>query len=106
MVWKYLFSGCRICPERRNLNTLDTTTGKPRNGLQSKAGSKQKISPKIDIVKYTIVLDKNKKGEEHTYCFAVDGKSGKHQIGQILENLFNVKIAEMHSINFPPKTRK
>nr|YP_009393139.1 ribosomal protein L23 [Bostrychia moritziana]ARW61701.1 ribosomal protein L23 [Bostrychia moritziana] len=65
------------------------------------------ISKIMDIIKYPVITDKTtKKIEDNIYCFAVDYKSNKHQIKQIIEYTFNVKIAKINTINLPLKMRK
>lgn len=60
----------------------------------------------IDIIRYPIVTDKTTKNiENNTYCFQVVAKSTKTEIKQVIEDIFNVKVQKINTIQSPPKTK-
>ena len=61
---------------------------------------------KIDIIKYPIITDKTTKSlENNVYCFKVVKASKKHEIKAAIENIFNVKVENVNTINIPPKKK-
>nr|YP_009395628.1 ribosomal protein L23 [Vertebrata isogona]ARW64614.1 ribosomal protein L23 [Vertebrata isogona] len=64
------------------------------------------INTKLDIIKSPIITDKTTKSiENNTYYFSVTKKSNKNEIKQAIENLFNVKVKKVNTLNVPPKTK-
>ena len=64
------------------------------------------INTKLDIIKSPIVTDKTTKGiENNTYYFTVTRKSNKNEIKQAIENLFDVKVKKVNTLNIAPKTK-
>nr|YP_009395421.1 ribosomal protein L23 [Polysiphonia infestans]ARW64401.1 ribosomal protein L23 [Polysiphonia infestans] len=59
-----------------------------------------------DIIRYPIITDKTTKNiENNTYYFNVTKESNKREIKQVIENVFNVKIKKINTLNNPPKTK-
>ena len=60
----------------------------------------------IDIIRYPIITDKTtKKIENNVYCFKVTKSSNKNEIKLAIENIFNVKVKKVNTINNPPKKK-
>lgn len=60
------------------------------------------IKDTIDIIKYPIITDKTTKIiEDNIYCFAVERKANKIQIKNAIENIFNVKVQKVNTIQLP-----
>nr|YP_010619896.1 Ribosomal protein L23 [Symphyocladia marchantioides]WAX03909.1 Ribosomal protein L23 [Symphyocladia marchantioides] len=65
---------------------------------------KQIVKP--DIIKYPIITDKTTKDiENNRYCFKVAQKSNKNQIKTTIEEVFNVKVQQINTLNIPNKTK-
>lgn len=59
-----------------------------------------------DIIRYPVITDKTTKNiENNTYCFNVIKNSSKTEIKKVLEDIFNVKIKKINTLNNPPKTK-
>nr|YP_009393349.1 ribosomal protein L23 [Symphyocladiella dendroidea]ARW61911.1 ribosomal protein L23 [Symphyocladiella dendroidea] len=59
-----------------------------------------------DIIKYPIITDKTTKNiENNSYCFKVAKKSNKNQIKTIIEEIFNVKVQKINTLNMPNKVK-
>ena len=60
-----------------------------------------------DIIKKPILTDKTTKLiEKNQYCFAVNPSSKKETIKSAIENIFQVKILRINSLNSPHKKKK
>nr|YP_009396446.1 ribosomal protein L23 [Polysiphonia scopulorum]ARW65632.1 ribosomal protein L23 [Polysiphonia scopulorum] len=60
----------------------------------------------IDIIKYPIVTDKTTRSiENNIYYFNVVINSNKNDIKLAIENIFNVKVKKVNTLNNPPKTK-
>ena len=60
-----------------------------------------------DIIKAPIITEKTAGLEqENTYVFSVDVKANKTQIKQAIENIFNVKVENVNTINVKPKKKR
>nr|YP_009398293.1 ribosomal protein L23 [Thaumatella adunca]ARW67479.1 ribosomal protein L23 [Thaumatella adunca] len=60
----------------------------------------------IDIIRYPIITDKTTKNiENNVYYFNVNRKSNKHQIKKAIEQIFNVKVKKINTMNSSPKTK-
>lgn len=65
---------------------------------------KYNINP--DIIRYPIITDKTTKDlENNKYYFKVTKRSTKEQIKKTIENVFEVKIRRINTLNIAPKTR-
>lgn len=61
----------------------------------------------LDLIKYPIITDKTTKAiEDNIYVFAVAKKANKKQLKQIIEDIFNVKIKKINTLNEPIKIKK
>nr|YP_009654409.1 ribosomal protein L23 [Pleurostichidium falkenbergii]QCH39696.1 ribosomal protein L23 [Pleurostichidium falkenbergii] len=61
---------------------------------------------KPDIIRYPIITDKTTKNiESNTYWFKVVKNSNKNEIKTSVENIFNVKVKKINTLNIPPKTK-
>nr|YP_010619313.1 Ribosomal protein L23 [Amplisiphonia pacifica]WAX03326.1 Ribosomal protein L23 [Amplisiphonia pacifica] len=59
-----------------------------------------------DIIKYPIITDKTTKDiENNSYCFKVTKKSNKNQIKATIEEIFNVKVKKINTLNMPHKIK-
>ena len=59
------------------------------------------------IIKAPIITEKSAELAEHnTYVFSVDTKANKTQIKQAIENIFNVKVENVNTINVKPKKKR
>lgn len=59
-----------------------------------------------DIIRYPIITDKTTRNiENNTYCFSVNKNSNKKELKKTLEDIFNVKIKKINTLNNPPKTK-
>nr|YP_010619506.1 Ribosomal protein L23 [Xiphosiphonia pinnulata]WAX03519.1 Ribosomal protein L23 [Xiphosiphonia pinnulata] len=59
-----------------------------------------------DIIKYPIITDKTTKDiENNSYCFKVTKKSNKNQIKATIEEIFNVKVQKINTMNMPRKVK-
>ena len=60
-----------------------------------------------DIIKAPIITEKTASLEAlNTYVFSVDVRANKTQIKQAIENIFNVKVENVNTINVKPKTKR
>jgi len=61
-----------------------------------------------DIIKEPILSEKNATlaQEKNTIVFSVDTKASKTQIKQAIENIFNVKVESVNTINVRPKKKR
>lgn len=60
-----------------------------------------------DIIKAPIITEKSASLEsQNTYVFSVDVRANKTQIKQAIENIFNVKVENVNTINVKPKTKR
>ena len=61
-----------------------------------------------DIIKSPIVTEKSSDlaQNKNTITFSVDTKANKVQIKQAIENIFNVKVESVNTINVRPKRKK
>lgn len=61
-----------------------------------------------DIIKAPIVTEKsaNLAQTQNTFVFSVDIKANKTQIKQAIENIFNVKVENVNTINVKPKKKR
>nr|YP_009399549.1 ribosomal protein L23 [Dictyomenia sonderi]ARW69155.1 ribosomal protein L23 [Dictyomenia sonderi] len=68
--------------------------------------TKQNIKVDPDIIKYPVITDKTTKDvENNIYCFKVTKKSNKNQIKATVEEVFNVKIKKINTLNMPQKIK-
>nr|YP_009397684.1 ribosomal protein L23 [Dipterosiphonia australica]ARW66870.1 ribosomal protein L23 [Dipterosiphonia australica] len=59
-----------------------------------------------DIIRYPIITDKTTKFvENNTYCFKVVKNSDKKKIKATIEDIFNVKVKKINTLNAAPKTK-
>lgn len=63
---------------------------------------------KYDIIQGPIITEKTvkMKDENHTYTFKVAKTANKVEIKNAVEEIFNVKVAEVNTINVLPKRKK
>nr|YP_010619701.1 Ribosomal protein L23 [Tayloriella tenebrosa]WAX03714.1 Ribosomal protein L23 [Tayloriella tenebrosa] len=67
---------------------------------------KHKIIVEPDIIKYPVITDKTTKNiENNSYCFKVTKKSNKDQIKATIEEIFNVKVKKINTLNMPHKVK-
>nr|YP_009392095.1 ribosomal protein L23 [Periphykon beckeri]ARW60443.1 ribosomal protein L23 [Periphykon beckeri] len=60
-----------------------------------------------DIIKYPIITDKTTKSiENNKYYFKVTKNSNKYEIKTAIEQIFNVKVKKINTLNIPNKTKK
>ena len=60
-----------------------------------------------DIIKAPIITEKSSDlATNNTYVFSVDVRANKTQIKQAIENIFNVKVAKVNTINVKPKKKR
>ena len=61
-----------------------------------------------DIIKAPIITEKSSDlAQNHnTITFSVDVKANKTQIKQAIENIFNVKVESVNTINVHPKKKR
>ena len=61
-----------------------------------------------DIIKEPILSEKNATlaQQENTIVFSVDVKANKVQIKQAIENIFDVKVESVNTINVRPKKKR
>lgn len=60
-----------------------------------------------DIIKAPIITEKSSElANNNTYVFSVDIKANKTQIKQAIENVFNVKVENVNTINVKPKKKR
>lgn len=60
-----------------------------------------------DIIKAPIITEKSASlAENNTYVFSVDVKANKTEIKQAIENIFNVKVENVNTINVKPKKKR
>lgn len=60
-----------------------------------------------DIIKAPIVTEKTAKlAEGNVVTFSVDTKANKTQIKQAVENIFNVKVESVNTVNVRPKKKR
>lgn len=59
------------------------------------------------IIKAPIITEKTSDlAQNNTYVFSVDVKANKTQIKQAIENIFNVKVENVNTINVKPKKKR
>ncbi len=60
-----------------------------------------------DIIRHPIITEKSASlAENNTYVFSVDIHANKIQIKQAIENIFDVKVESIHTINVKPKKKR
>ena len=61
-----------------------------------------------DIIKAPIITEKSNDlmQNNNTIVFSVDVKANKTQIKQAIENIFNVKVEKVNTINVKPKKKR
>lgn len=61
-----------------------------------------------DIIKAPIITEKSSDLQQNnrTYTFSVDIRANKTQIKQAIEEIFNVKVENVNTINVHPKTKR
>ena len=60
-----------------------------------------------DIIKEPIITEKSSTlASANTYVFSVDVKANKTQIKNAIEKIFNVKVANVNTINVKPKKKR
>ena len=60
-----------------------------------------------DIIKAPIITEKSSDlAKSNTVVFSVDVRANKTQIKQAVENIFNVKVESVNTINVKPKTKR
>ena len=60
-----------------------------------------------DIIKAPIITEKTSDLQNNnTVVFSVDTKANKTQIKQAVENIFNVKVENVNTINVKPKKKR
>jgi large subunit ribosomal protein L23 len=60
------------------------------------------------VIKRPLVTEKSTiaRDDQNIVTFAVDPRANKHEIRAAVEALFDVKVAEVHTIRMPRKTRR
>jgi large subunit ribosomal protein L23 len=59
------------------------------------------------LIKRPLITEKTTKMmEENKYCFLVDPKANKMQIRQAVEQIFNVKVKAVNTLNLLGKVKK
>ena len=59
------------------------------------------------IIKAPIITEKSAElAQNNTYVFSVDVKANKTTIKQAIENIFNVKVESVNTINVKPKKKR
>jgi len=61
-----------------------------------------------EVIKRPLVTEKSTiaRDDRNVVTFAVDPRANKHEIRHAVESLFGVKVAEVHTIRMPRKTRR
>lgn len=61
-----------------------------------------------DIIKAPIITEKSASlaQEQNTMTFSVDVRANKTQIKQAIENIFNVKVESVNTVNVKPKKKR
>lgn len=61
-----------------------------------------------DVIQRPLVTEKSNIGREenNTVTLAVDPRANKHEIRRAVEELFEVKVLDVHTIRMPRKTRR
>mgnify|MGYP003303918626 FL=1 len=60
-----------------------------------------------DIIKAPIITEKTSDlAQNNVITFSVDVKANKTQIKQAIENIFNVKVESVNTINVKPKRKR
>ena len=60
-----------------------------------------------DIIKAPIITEKTSDlAQNNVITFSVDVKANKTQIKQAIENIFNVKVERVNTINVKPKRKR
>lgn len=60
-----------------------------------------------NIIKAPIITEKTTElAQNNTYVFSVDIKANKTHIKQAIENIFNVKVESVNTINAKPKKKR
>lgn len=60
-----------------------------------------------DIIKAPIITEKtNDLAQNNVITFSVDVKANKTQIKQAVENIFNVKVESVNTINVKPRKKR
>ena len=61
----------------------------------------------LDIILAPIITEKSAAlAETNTYVFSVDVRANKTQIKQAIENIFDVKVENVNTINVKPKKKR
>ena len=60
------------------------------------------------IIRRPLVTEKSSIGreEENLVTFAVDPRANKHEIGRAIEELFDVKVVDVHTMRQPRKKKR
>ena len=65
------------------------------------------LKSSIDVIKYPIITEKAiRLLEQNQYSFAVDPKADKVSIKSAVEELFQVKVVSVNTLNQPVKKRR
>lgn len=60
-----------------------------------------------DIIKAPIITEKTSDlAKNNTYVFSVSVKANKTQIKQAIENIFDVKVENVNTVNVKPKKKR
>ncbi len=60
-----------------------------------------------DIIKAPIITEKSSTlAQNNTYVFSVDVRTNKTQIKTAIENIFNVKVENVNTVNVKPKKKR
>ena len=62
----------------------------------------------LEIIKAPVITEKsaNLGQNKGQYVFKVDSRSNKTEIKQAIENIFNVKVEKVNTINVKPKKKR
>lgn len=59
------------------------------------------------IIRCPLITEKNTSlMEEGKYCFEIDPRANKHQVKRAVEQIFNVTVERVHTINIRPKKKR
>ncbi len=60
-----------------------------------------------NIIKAPIITEKTTElAQQNTYVFSVDVKANKTHIKQAIENIFDVKVESVNTVNVKPKKKR
>lgn len=60
-----------------------------------------------DIIKAPIITEKSSDlAQNNTYVFSVDVRANKTQIKKAIENIFDVKVEKVNTVNVKPKKKR